>query len=145
MQGRGRRMPLILGGVNASAITVGTTTVGIRVIHNNGDPFYITHLCVRWPSVAGVEYNTIQIKDTQHSRLIVDGSVILAALGRTTGTGTSVVGGGWDWFPLIDPVIIRSGQSLDCNISAVGATIPASQMCVLAYGYQIYMVPDSQQ
>lgn len=136
-------MPLIIGGVNASAITLGTTSVAIRIVHNNGDPFYITHLACRWPSVASCEFNTIQIKDSQHSRLIVDGSVICSALGRASGNATVAPGGGWDWFPLIDPVIIRSGQTLDCNISAVGATVPANQMCVLAYGYQIYMIPDN--
>lgn len=126
-----QRLPLIQGDRNTSSISSGVTTLALQVTHNAGADFIIEGFSVLFNG--SIEEILIRLYDSQHNRDLVTPNTELGTVGIKRGTSQIL-----PYIKLKDPVVLRSGQSIQMYINnTTGSSIAAKDLGLTLFGYQV--------
>ena len=125
-----RKVTTIIGNSNGSQITNGSTTKAVSVTHQQGNDLVITGFQICYGT--GQEKCFARLYDAQNNRDITSPTTPINTIGVAKDDSPPVA----PWIK-IEPMIIKSGQSIDLYITnATGNTIAVNDISLTLYGYQ---------
>jgi len=125
------RLPLIEGDNNSSSISAGTNTLAIQITHNAGSDFIIEGFQIQFNG--SIEEVKTRLYDAQRNRDIITPNTPIGIIGNKRGVSPII-----PYQKLHDPIVLKSGQSIQLYINNTTAGSIASKDISLAlYGYQV--------
>ena len=126
-----QRLPLIQGDRNTTSISAGVNTLGITVTHNAGADFIIEGFEILFNGT--IEEVLIRLYDSQHNRDLITPNTQLGTIGIKRGTSQIL-----PYIKFKDPVVLRSGQSIQLYVNnTTASSIAAKDLGLTLFGYQV--------
>jgi hypothetical protein len=128
------RLPLFEGDRNTSSISAGANTLAIQVTHNSGADFIIEGFNLVFSGTnTAIEEVLIRLYDAQRNRDIVTPNTELGTIGVKRGVAILE-----PFIKLKDPIVLRSGQSIQLYVNnTTASSIAAKDLGLTLYGYQV--------
>jgi len=126
-----QRLPLIEGDRNAGSISAGASALAVTVTHNAGADFIIEGFTILFNG--SIEEVLIRLYDSQHNRDLVTPNTELGTIAIKRGVAQIL-----PFIKLKDPIVLRSGQSIQLYVNnTTASSIAAKDLGVTLFGYQV--------
>lgn len=126
------KRPMFFGGTNTDTFNAGDVGNLIRITQKIGSDFYIQKLLFRYAS--GQDNVVLQGIDVEDNRPFILGNTQLCMMGQVKGAANPLR------LPYIDlpgEIVLRTGQSIDFDVTETGVVINPGDIGVILWGYQL--------
>lgn len=126
-----QRLPLYEGDRNTTAISAGVSTLAVQVTHNAGADFIIEGFSILFNG--SIEEVLVRLYDSQHNRDLITPNTEIGTVGIKRGTSQIL-----PFIKFKDPVVLRSGQSIQLYVNnTTASSIAAKDLGLTLFGYQV--------